>query len=339
MQQFCAESGEPQPVSTDHVMHEGMRERGRSTHITEPSFEDPALILGLEPPPDELIEAENYLSRVSGLIDEMAPRTREVFLLHQIDECEYPEIARHLGLHLKEIEDHIMRALLALTREQPSPDHGPDSLRNLAASAEASAWLARLRSPSRTARVEQGFQRWLTADAAHAQVFELLSERLEIAERLRNRSLPRHWGRRARWQRRPSWPMTLGVLAVVFVIGTLGSIVYRRHAGISTGAGEMRTMTLVDGSRIEMNPDTRVIVRYDGQARRVELKKGRATFQVTRLAGSPFVVQAGNCQVRATGTKFSVGWEQGALTITVLQGQVSTSKGCPAPARNRSADR
>lgn len=188
--------------------------------------------------------------------------------------------------------------------------------------AEAATWLSRLQSPARTPRVEEGFQRWLAADAAHAHAFELLTERLEVAQRLRTRSMPRRWHSSVQ-RHRPSFGMAaLGVAATLAVV-TIGSLVYNRSAGVSTEVGEQRTLALTDGSRIYLNTNTRVLVRYDDQSRRVELKSGEALFEVASQADRPFVVTSGQRQVTALGTSFIVRRDDEKLIVTLIEGKVA----------------
>jgi transmembrane sensor len=75
---------------------------------------------------------------------------------------------------------------------------------------------------------------------------------------------------------------------------------------ISTAVGQMRRVTLADGSVITLN--TNSIVRTDMRfrARDVHLQKGEAHFQVAHDASRPFLVHAGDTVVRAVGTQFDV---------------------------------
>ncbi|MEJ1962448.1 MAG: FecR domain-containing protein [Gammaproteobacteria bacterium] len=91
-------------------------------------------------------------------------------------------------------------------------------------------------------------------------------------------------------------------MAATLALIALGTFFYLRDAGIGTDVGEQRTLTLADGTRIYLNTDTRVVVRYDEHVRRVELKSGEALFEVAHRPDQPFVVVAGDRTITALGT-------------------------------------
>lgn len=193
----------------------------------------------------------------------------------------------------------------------------------MAARAEAAAWMARLRGPERTPEVEQGFRRWLQANREHELAFEALNEQLEVVERLRTRTLPRHWHRPAA-AKRARWPQALAAAALIAAV-TLGMLFYPRMQGISTEVGEQRTLVLEDGSRIYLNTSSKVRVDYDEHRRRIELSRGEALFEVAKDKRRPFVVVAGDKQVRALGTTFVVRHDSGAVTVTLVEGKVEVA--------------
>jgi transmembrane sensor len=92
----------------------------------------------------------------------------------------------------------------------------------------------------------------------------------------------------------------------------------------STGIGEQRTIQLVDGSTVELNARSRVKIRLTDSRRDVTLIEGQALFRVAKDKERPFVVQAGDAQVRAVGTEFDVYRKQTATVVTVVEGRVET---------------
>jgi RNA polymerase sigma-70 factor (ECF subfamily) len=64
---------------------------------------------------DEVIVARARLERVKEGLTKLTPRTREVFLMHRIEEMKYREIAQALGISQSAVEKHIARATLFLT--------------------------------------------------------------------------------------------------------------------------------------------------------------------------------------------------------------------------------
>lgn len=98
-----------------------------------------------------------------------------------------------------------------------------------------------------------------------------------------------------------------------------------------TGVGEIRRVPLPDGSLAAINTASRLKVDAGPALRRVVLKQGEAWFQVAKDAGRPFVVEAGNVLVRATGTAFSVRRRDGGADVYVTEGTVEvTTRGSTA---------
>lgn len=210
------------------------------------------------------------------------------------------------------------------------------------ASAEAAAWLARLQGDARTPAREAAFQDWLRADPAHQSAFEratdiwaalpgaalLLDEPparapspapTSIAEARARRRVPLH---------------QLALAASLLLAIGIGSFMWFAHpAAYSTVTGEQKVATLEDGSRIALNTDSSVEVRYDADQRLVQLDRGEAMFEVAHNKARPFLVRAGNKQVRAVGTSFVVRREGDEVIVTLLQGKVAVTDLRPAAAR------
>lgn len=55
--------------------------------------------------------------RLERALATMEPRTREVFLMHRLEELSYPAIAEWLGIGARDVEQEIARAILHLDRE------------------------------------------------------------------------------------------------------------------------------------------------------------------------------------------------------------------------------
>lgn len=188
--------------------------------------------------------------------------------------------------------------------------------------AEAGVWIARLHGESRDAQIEAGFREWLATHAENARAFELATEVWEDARALR-RIVPLAPAERApRVMRRP---FVWGLAAAAMGLVAIGVTWFMLTAGVATGIGEQRLLTLEDGTRVFLNTQTRVLVSYDRQARRIELKHGEALFDVAKRPDWPFIVTAGGQQVRALGTSFVVRRETGKLAVTLVEGKVSVA--------------
>jgi len=211
-----------------------------------------------------------------------------------------------------------------------------------AARAEAAAWVARLHGPNRTLQVEAGLRRWLAEDPEHAAAFELLTDTWERSAHLRRRPMEHV----VSWERpgfRISFSRAALATAATFVLAVLITVHYLHTDAVTTGVGELRVITLDDGTRVHMNTATRVRVHYDKQFRRVSLERGEALFEVAKRPDWPFVVTAGGRQVRAVGTEFVVRQDDHDTTVTLVEGRVTVSpaavsSGAGFPGKSGSAE-
>lgn len=89
-----------------------------------------------------------------------------------------------------------------------------------------------------------------------------------------------------------------------------------------TAVGERRTVTLPDGSSVELNTASQVTVRYAASSRVVRLTRGEAHFTVASNRQRPFSVHAADRVVTAVGTAFSVQLRRDAVEVTVAEGRV-----------------
>jgi transmembrane sensor len=108
-----------------------------------------------------------------------------------------------------------------------------------------------------------------------------------------------------------------------------------REPTYATSLGEQRSITLSDGSKVELNSRSRLRVTFTHELRAVELEEGQALFQVAKNVARPFIVRSGATQVRAVGTQFDVNRTPTATIVTVLEGRVAVSDGvASAPQAN-----
>lgn len=208
-----------------------------------------------------------------------------------------------------------------------------------AACAEAAAWIARLHGEGRTAAVEAGFRRWLAASSEHPAAFEMANEIWVGMEHLPKPPTPAF----VRWPKAGlvvAWRRGLAAAAVTAMVA-IGIGLYPRDAGLATRVGEQRTFSLEDGTRVSLNTASRIHVRYDRVARRVELDRGEAYFEVAKRPEWPFIVIAGGKQVVARGTAFMVRRDEGSLAVTLVEGKVTVAPAdetTPAATAARVAD-
>jgi RNA polymerase sigma factor (sigma-70 family) len=66
------------------------------------------------PGPDEELELQQRLNNAEAALNELSPRTREIFLMHRVEGYGCSEIASRFGISVSAVEKHIARAVLAL---------------------------------------------------------------------------------------------------------------------------------------------------------------------------------------------------------------------------------
>lgn len=109
----------------------------------------------------------------------------------------------------------------------------------------------------------------------------------------------------------------------------------RHYPRYSTDVGERRSLTLADGSTVDLDARSSIRVEFSSAERRIELLDGQALFQVAKNRQRPFVVRSGEATARAVGTEFSVYRRSSGTTITVLEGRVAVYTGTEdAPAHS-----
>jgi len=195
--------------------------------------------------------------------------------------------------------------------------------------ADAAAWMALLHSPERNAEVEAGLKRWIAADPLHAAAWEAATDIWHETSGLPRR-IPRPQAAAASRPstRRPYLRPVFAVAAVLCVASAAGLILqHLLHSRVNTVVGEQRILNLEDGTRVELNTDSHLVVKYDHDSRTVVLESGEAYFQVAHEQ-RPFVVIAGERKVLALGTAFTVRRDESSdspLTVTLIEGRVAVA--------------
>lgn len=93
-----------------------------------------------------------------------------------------------------------------------------------------------------------------------------------------------------------------------------------------TAVGEQRSITLEDGSVVELNSRSRLRTRFTDRMRAVELLEGEAIFRVSKDPARPFRVRTGVTDIVAVGTAFNVKASDTRTVVTVLEGRVRVNQ-------------
>jgi len=189
---------------------------------------------------------------------------------------------------------------------------------------EAASWFIRQRDPVQADW--DGFLAWLEADPAHNEAYEAVAladgEIEELIADSRGAPAPSNDNIDAptRIGRRFALGGVLAVVLAGFVAYPMLGPVTATYA-VETSAGQHRLVTLDDGTRIELNGDTKLSLRK-GDSRFASLDKGEATFTVVHDADAPFEVRAGDVTLRDVGTVFNVVRSADGTEAAVAEGSV-----------------
>ncbi|MFT3965379.1 MAG: FecR domain-containing protein [Sphingobium sp.] len=209
--------------------------------------------------------------------------------------------------------------------------------------ATAAEWIIRLGGAPLTMDEREELDAWLGASPCHRAAFDHARStwaQLDLLKAypgpLRADMTPAHAmsspsvipaARPGRWGR--IGMVTAGALAAFgFSSFWFGDPIMMLRADHRTGIGEIRTIALDDGSRIDLGPATAIAVHFDRRERRVELLSGVASFAPTPRAsagGRPFVVEAANGESRALGTRFIVDRLPDSVRVAVAEHDVDVS--------------
>ena len=200
---------------------------------------------------------------------------------------------------------------------------------------EAAGWFARLNQLSITTDELRNWRDWKRDEAnaaAYAKVEAAwaatgaLAKRpaiqAEAAEILRRR--PAQSPAQARFMR---YALPGAITASVIVVGAIvGWLNFQPQPTFTTRVGEQRLVVLDDGSRVRLNTDSVLRVRFRKGERRVVLARGEAFFEAAHDAARPFIVEADGTSVHAIGTKFDVRRDGDAVRVTLLEGKVKVAQ-------------
>jgi transmembrane sensor len=189
---------------------------------------------------------------------------------------------------------------------------------------QAAAWLERRDREDWDMQQQAAMEVWLAESSAHRLAYLRLYAAWNYADRLAAM-------RRPRFSRLVSSGRKLGPVAfkiaaacaVVAVVGVAASNYFPKQQtqAFETPVGGHETLKLADGSRIELNTNTKVRVTLSAGQREVWLDRGEAYFEVQHNAARPFTVVTGNHRVTDLGTKFTIRENGNSLRVALLEGR------------------
>lgn len=204
---------------------------------------------------------------------------------------------------------------------------------------EAVKWNVRLNDCPPDPETEQDFALWLSKDESHETAYEAVLSLLDAMQPLADgysndiEKLQSEEKRRPRFFF-PGMPAidlihlagTAAIAACFFVAALLvfPFADYSSAERYATGLGEVRRVTLSDGSVMHLNTATQATFKIFKNGRDVSLLSGEAYFIVKHDVARPFRVLASDIVVQAVGTEFNVNTDEGEIRIDVFEGKVRT---------------
>ncbi|MBV1910209.1 MAG: FecR domain-containing protein [Kangiellaceae bacterium] len=198
---------------------------------------------------------------------------------------------------------------------------------------EASGWIAKLdRGLSRVER--NNLRAWLSLEPSNMDAFldvALIWDKMSELNRLsdlfpQNRNTVSH---SKRW--------VAGIAASVLLVATLGLFSFEENKRSSndayhheitypnqleTSIGESTTNLLSDGSKLVLNTNTKVNIKYSKFKRIIVLTKGEIHIDVAHDTSRPLSVVVGKKVIQAVGTAFNVEVQNDSIELIVTDGKV-----------------
>ena len=216
-----------------------------------------------------------------------------------------------------------------MTEEDPGTELNPIDL-------EAVRWVQLMDSGALSPEDQRQLDAWLAVSSRHqgalirARAASLHLDRLAAFARGGAAVEFSPAGRGADGRRtRRRWMILAAAASLVGVVG-LGAGLYREQIQEAWGGidyvsnrGELKEVTLADGSVLTLNTQSEVRVYYTHERRDIHLIRGEALFNVAHESTRPFAVRVGEWTATALGTSFTIHQAAAEATnITVTEGVV-----------------
>ncbi len=164
---------------------------------------------------------------------------------------------------------------------------------------------------------------WLSESWAHTTAYWRLSAAWNCTDRVGALGPTRP--REGQTSGRRNWRNVIRIAAVFAAAAALAAVGTQYFAGphektYATGLGGREVVTLIDGTRIELNTNTVLHIATGTQDRVVTLDRGEAYFEVVHNTSHPFTVMADGHRITDLGTKFLVKSDPGRLKVSLVEG-------------------
>lgn len=211
---------------------------------------------------------------------------------------------------------------------------------------DAWLWLGRLQGQPGD-KVQMAFEQWLATAPEHVDTFVRMQSLWHLSRPAAQRLAEEDDAALQQYLRppvskRPYWVSALALAAsLLLVVWGSGWQPLRwvddLGADLVSAPGQVRSVTLSDGSSVVLDADSAIAVAYGAGERHVELRRGAAYFSV--VPGEvPFTVAVAGGEARVLGTRFEVRRLDDGARVSVMQGRVAVRGGPLEASRVLTAD-
>ncbi|MEJ1964520.1 MAG: FecR domain-containing protein [Gammaproteobacteria bacterium] len=191
--------------------------------------------------------------------------------------------------------------------------------------ATAQGWVVRLASREIGNAELAAFEKWLAASDANRAAFDRARAVWLNLARVENLLPEPSAPRLSKPRRGMSVALAAGVAVFAICVFLIFDPMTRLRADALTAAGEVRKVSLPDGSVAVLDTDSAIDVAYTTSERRIRLLHGAAWFDVRPNPKVPFVVAADELRAVAKGTAYGVSRLHDGVRVEVTKGRVEVS--------------
>ncbi|SEM90183.1 FecR family protein [Nitrosomonas marina] len=180
-------------------------------------------------------------------------------------------------------------------------------------SEQAAEWAVCMSGKHVSPQQQADFKAWLAQDSRHGEAYaqvETLWHSITPKKHRNNSTIK-------------------SLLGIALLLGCLYGLPFSVWlADERTGTGEIRHITLNDGSRVTLDSNSAADIAYDSHQRRIFLHRGRILAYVapeSSIKRPPFIVETRDGSAQALGTRFIVNRTGTGSTVTVLESQVTVA--------------
>lgn len=254
-------------------------------------------------------------------LKKMPERTKEIFVLHILEGRSRQKISDMLGISIKAVEKHILKAVINLKNKET---------KKTSLEEQANYWL-NLETEGCDLNKIENFSFWINKNQENRKVYleqkQLLNEINELPSTIKEDIKKEvKETRKTRSKLRKVKIVGLPLFALVSVLTLLYFAVLKENIIFSKDyllLDEIQSnIVLPDNTKIDLDVNTPAFVKYYDDKREVFLSDGKALFDVREDKDRPFTLRLERVNINVIGTKFEIICENKELIINVLEGNV-----------------